>query len=134
MFSLTLALTKISPWYFDEDIPYVTSTGSGKISRFDLWLKKDNDFAGHECHIAKDMIFINWNGDCYKCPNDQWSNVQPVMNIQSVDFDSKEYFENKGSIDFEDLCYHNKISYPLFGKECFYIHSSKFPSAYFLFF
>lgn len=87
-------LKKISPWYFSEDIPYVTSTSSGKISRFDLWLKKDNNFAGHECHLAKDMIFINWNGDCYKCPNDQWSDVPPVMNIQSTDFDSSVYFKD----------------------------------------
>jgi organic radical activating enzyme len=89
---------KTSPFYFDKTIPYKTDTESGLISRYDLWLNKKNDFAGHTCEISKDAIFIDWDGNCYRCPNDRYSDVSPVMNTQSENFDCLSYFKYNTTI------------------------------------
>jgi len=87
-------LKTVSPYYFEDQLSYKTKTTSGKMSRYSLWLNKLNDFSGHECYLGMDMLFINWNGDCYTCPNDQWSDVKPIMNIQQNDFSCTSHFLN----------------------------------------
>lgn len=92
-------LKELSPDYFADTLSYKSSTGDWKkISKFDLWLERKNDFSGHRCDIEVDCIFIDWNGDCYKCPNDQFSSVPPVMNIQQDVFECDEYYKNLSSI------------------------------------
>lgn len=92
-------LKSLSPEYFTDTIPYKSLTGEWKkISKFNLWLKRKNNFSGHRCDIEMDCIFIDWNGDCYKCPNDQFSAVSPVMNIQQDNFECDSYYKNLSSM------------------------------------
>ena len=92
-------LKELSPEYFEDTLPYKTNNGeSGKISKFNLWLERKNDFSGQVCEIEQDCIFIDWSGNCYKCTSDQFSSVPPVFNIQSKDFCCESYFNNLSSM------------------------------------
>ena len=88
---------KISPWYFEKVIPYKTEKETGLVSRYEMWLHKKNNFSGHRCEIEKDVIMIDFFGDCYTCPNDLFSDVPAVLNIQSESFDCEDYFKKINS-------------------------------------
>jgi len=68
------------------------------ISRSQLWLERSNNFHGYKCSVSKFKIYVDWDGNCYKCFNQQFSNIKPVMHIQ----DHKsvgEYFKNLKCMD-----------------------------------
>ena len=63
------------------------------ISRGELWLERTNNFHGYECSVSKFKIYVDWDGSCYKCFNEQFSSIKPVMNICEHD-NVKDYFKN----------------------------------------
>lgn len=79
--------------FFQDHLPYTTSDGvTGVTSRNYMWLTRKNNFSGYSCSIPQNKIYIDWDGNCYKCFNEQFSQQQPIFNINSCDTSTIEKY------------------------------------------
>lgn len=80
--------------FFRKELAYKLKDGTEKdISRGEMWLTRDNNFFGYKCSIPKNKMYIDWDGGCYKCFNQQFSPIPPVFNVNDSSFDCDEYFK-----------------------------------------
>lgn len=85
--------------FFDNQLKYTLLDNTEyTTSRNEMWKKRTNNFLGTKCSIPKWKIYIDWNGDVYKCFNEQFSPLKPVFNINS-DYDFDNYFKNLKCMD-----------------------------------
>lgn len=57
-----------------------------RVSKADIWYERSNKYLGYMCSVGLDKINIDWNGDCYYCCNDYYSDAPPIFNINTCDF------------------------------------------------
>jgi organic radical activating enzyme len=81
--------------FFEKHIRVITNGETNYTSRAEMWLNRTNNFHGSMCSIPLHKIYIDWDGSCYKCFNEQFSNITPIFNINDVDICTiDKYFEN----------------------------------------
>ena len=84
--------------FFDNQLQYTKEDGSViKTSRNEMWLKRNNNFLGTKCSIPKWKVYVDWNGDVYKCFNQQFSTIRPQFNLNNNV--KEEYFKNLSCMD-----------------------------------
>ncbi len=94
--------------FFDNQLKYTLKTGKEyTTNRNEMWKNRSNNFLGTKCSIPKWKIYIDWDGNAYKCFNEQFSPLQPVFNI------NEDYDLTKDSLvdDYEHILEDNKITH-----------------------
>ena len=85
--------------FFDNQLKYTLKTGKEHTTNInEMWKKRSNNFLGTKCSIPKWKIYIDWDGNAYKCFNEQFSPLQPVFNINE-DYDFNNYFKTLKCMD-----------------------------------
>lgn len=100
--------------FFDKQLQYTKTDGEIiETSRNEMWLKRNNNFLGTKCSIPKWKVYVDWNGDVYKCFNQQFAPVKPIFNLnENIDY---KYFKNLQCMDctfttcFFDMEYKKEI-------------------------
>lgn len=81
-----LDVLKNTGHFFDDQIKITHhDETTSYVSRASMWKARSNNFHGSMCSIPKHKIYIDWDGNCYKCFNEQFSSTTPIFNINSVD-------------------------------------------------
>jgi len=80
--------------FFSKTLPYETISGEHKkTSRADMWLTRNNNFISYKCAVSKYKLYVDWDGNCYKCFNEQFSPVKPAFHITQIN-PMQEYFND----------------------------------------
>lgn len=80
--------------YFKKNLNYITSNRESKyISHVEAWHTGINNFNGYNCTVSRNKMYIDWDGGCYRCFNEQFSNKPPVFNINHDNFNCDNYFK-----------------------------------------
>jgi organic radical activating enzyme len=102
-------LEKISGYTHSKNIEY-TDYYDNKIrtSRGELWLQRKNNFYGMSCEVSKWKLHIDWYGDAYSCFNEQFSNTEPLFNINENEIDYETILKNSKCIVCPfNICFHD---------------------------
>lgn len=75
-------------YFFDKNIKVKSNDKTLNKSLYDFWYNKENIFTGYDCYINHDKIYIEHDGNVYKCFYDVFSKLKPLFNINdNINYD-----------------------------------------------
>lgn len=67
--------------FFQPLLRYTTEESEGFVTRASMWKTRFNNFKNYKCSVSEHKIYVDWDGSCFKCFNEQFANNPPAFNI-----------------------------------------------------
>lgn len=84
--------------FFQQTLPYEHQSKSYTTSRAEMWLYRKNNFLSYKCDVSRYKIYVDWDGNCFRCFNEQFSPGPPSFHIDNT-ADMKYYFSSMKCMD-----------------------------------
>ena len=81
--------------FFKPLLKYTTSDKTEYVTRASMWKTRFNNFKNYKCSVSKHKIYVDWDGSCYKCFNEQFANNKPAFNVNNIKQMQKFYTDLK---------------------------------------